>query len=920
MTEDELLTLWGKTEGRNPNVAMHEYHPLLFHLLDVGNAAKELWKLLPQATKQRIAVALGISVEEAERIVVLLTAIHDLGKASAFQEKAPNLWHEVQKIGLTILGNIKDHPHAFVTADSKVLPTLLRDKTAPCGWYVSSLPLANALSAITGAHHGNFPDGENLGHSTLGGEKWIEAREELAKTVARCLYPKTPTIHLDEKYLQDCGVGTILTGFIAVADWVGSAADYFPAKGRMPLDEYAKQSETQAKKAIEDFGWRTPTFTTPAEFSEIFPFAPNPMQEAVATFAKGATTPYLLIVEAAMGQGKTEAALYATDRGNTTGQNPGFYIALPTQATGNAMEKRVENFLTERKHTSSRLNLQLVHGGAAFNANFDKLRQLGVSGADTPIVAESWFTNKKQALLAPFGVGTIDQTLMGVLQTKHWFVRLFGLAGKVVVFDEVHAYDTYMSELLQTLIAWLAELDCTVILLSATLPTKKREQLMQAYQQGASVEVKPYPRVTYVPKSGIAQCAGVEENTQAKTITLEYHAPDYPKLAEKLKLDLPNGGCGVVICNTVAQAQKAFEAMQNVLEKEGWETFLFHARTPLAWRKEKEDKVLSKFGKESDEVVRPPKSVLISTQVVEQSLDLDFDWMASEMAPIDLLLQRMGRLWRHENRKNRREIPEGKRRFVVLGEGEGEGDNLPHFPSGSTLIYDEYILLRSWLALQGKDTITLPQEIEPLVNAVYDGEPSSPNATWQERLEIVKGIQSEKAKADRNVAWENTILSPTEPSVEEFCDVLPKQSKTLKDDDDPEMSEKVKATTRLGESSIQIICLREEGGKHFPFCDLKNRPVDLAKQPYKELLRLLIESSVSVSRPRGLYHALVREGVPASWEKDAHLRYARCLIFTEGKAQVGKYVLTLNKVTGLSIEKENTKESTLEKEQEKEGH
>lgn len=931
-TDDELLTLWGKTKDGQPNST--EYHPLLFHLLDVANAARILWKLLAPGLRRRIADALGVSAADAEKIVVLLAGIHDLGKASAFQAKAMHFWPKVQEIGLTF-GTPDDKPHAFVTAD--VLPNLLKPSAGGvCGW-TAPHSMAYVLSVITGAHHGRFPSGIlNYSAQTTGDNNWDKARRQLAALLFETLYPGAAKIAVPKDTLTDAGVGAILTGFISVADWIGSAKQFFEAKGPRPGENYAATSQVKAVEAMKAFGWREFKRGDSLPFEKIvwgmkkgkdetpepISFKPRRMQKVVADFADAATGPYLLIAEAAMGDGKTEAALYAADRALTAGQTHGFYVALPTQATGNAMFDRVDSFLHHRNHGAA-LNLQLVHGGAEFNETFEKLRQaaniVGKDAADAeeaPVVAERWFTSKKQALLAPFGVGTIDQTLMGVLQTKHWFVRLFGLAGKTVVFDEVHAYDVYMGELLETLIRWLAELDCTVILLSATLPATRRQKLMDAYRAGANDEITEtprYPRVTYVPRDGKAQSVNVTETgegaRQPLTVTLERAAPDYDALAERIEKDLPNSGCAAIICNTVKQSQIAYDAVHSRLAAQGWEIILFHARTPLAWRKTKEEKVLRYFGKPDREgVTRPEKAVLIGTQVLEQSLDYDVDWMASEIAPVDLLLQRMGRLWRHERGDER---PVKTARFVVLcDEPDANGDAPPAFPPGSCGkfgVYDEYTMLRSVLALRGKTTITLPDNIEPLVTAAYDANLSADlPAAWTERLETAQQEQESERADDANKARGNSI-SPPLGDDGEFLDVIPNQDRKLIDDDDPGIHETVRATTRLGDPSITLICLRQQAdGTLTPYCG--GGKVKLDKSSSHERVRELLQSAVALSRPKGLYFALVDAKVPEGWEKDAHLKYARHAVFENGrttiKSRKGDFVIRLDEERGLTVEKE----------------
>jgi len=927
ISEENLLRLWGKTIDGRPEST--EYHPLLFHMLDVANAARVLWNLLTPTLRKRIADALGVSEDDAEKVVVLLTGIHDLGKASAFQAKATHFWPKVQELGLK-LGTIQHERHEFVTA--KVLPDLLRE-SAVCGWTAPS-SMAYVLSVITGAHHGRFaPSSHLIGPHTLGGEEWDNARRQLAAVLFETLYPGAAKITVTKDMLTDAGVGAILTGFISVADWIGSAKKYFPAEGPKPCGQYAPYSTKAAITAMEEFGWRKLDLAAPLSFEKIvwgmkkgkdeppepISFKPRRMQKVVADIADAAIGPYLLIAEAAMGDGKTEAALYAADRALTAKQTHGFYVALPTQATGNAMFDRVEKFLKYRKHGAG-LNLQLAHGGAEFNENFEKLKQnanVTKSGAEdaeeTPVVAERWFTAKKQALLAPFGVGTIDQTLMGVLQTKHWFVRLFGLAGKTVVFDEVHAYDVYMGELLTTLIRWLAELDCTVILLSATLPAARRQKLINAYRAGASDEITEtpsYPRVTYVPRDAKAQSVNVTETGEGARkpllVTLERAAPDYDTLAERIEKDLPNGGCAGIICNTVKQSQIAYDAIHARLAAKGWDVILFHARTPLAWRKNKETKVLGYFGKpDRENVKRPEKAVLIGTQVLEQSLDYDVDWMASEMAPADLLLQRMGRLWRHERGANR---PVTVPRFVVLC-NEPDNDAPPAFPPGSDLVYDAYALLRSVLALHGKTAITLPNDIEPLVTAAYDAsDPNDASPAWTERLATAKQKQKTEDADNSGKARASAIPDPPPPNAPFSRAVVGKLRLDLIDDDDPATHESIKATTRLGDASITLICLRRHhDGTLTPYCG--GGKVNPEKAPSSQRVREMLESAVSLSRPIGLYYALLNAETPKGWQDDAHLKYARPAFFDENgiatiKSPKGDFLISLNEERGLTVAKE----------------
>jgi CRISPR-associated endonuclease/helicase Cas3 len=759
MDDKKLLKLWGKTKDKSdPNPK--EYHPLLYHLIDVGVAAEALWPLLPRSVRERLTLALGVSKDEALRVVVLLVALHDLGKASGFQAKVPGLWQSLEDAGLTIARVDASAHHAFVTAAQGVLPKLLIETNA-CGIIVKSQPLANALAKAVGAHHGTFPTADTFSSAVLGGKIWDEVREALARRLKLALFPDALPVVLSQADLDDPAAGVLLTGLVAVADWIGSNQEFFVLCQEPDIDAYAARARKIAREALTILGWSNPlSFPAPRTFAAVpfekgKSFTPQGIQKHVETLVSGATSPYLMICEAAMGEGKTEAALFAIDRALTSGQALGFYLALPTQATGSAMFSRVETYLGGDPEALRR-NFQLVHGGAEFHEGFQKLRMAanGKGQDDPPVVAESWFTNKKQALLAPFGTGTIDQGLIGVLQTKHWFVRLFGLAGKVVVFDEVHAYDAYMNALLCRLIRWLSALDCTVILLSATLPAKTRHALIEEYAPGAALPEAAYPRVSFAPKVGAAtSVSAFDPSVAQKTVALTFAAPDYVALAAQILRDLPSGGCTVLICNTVRNAQAAYDAFTEALAKEGWEIELFHARTLLTWRQEREKSVLDKLGKVGRAKKRPPKYVLIGTQVLEQSLDYDADWMASEFAPGDLLLQRMGRLWRHK-RDNR---PTKERCFTVLVETPASNEELPQFPEGSDLIYAKYILLRTFLALHGRSEISLPSKIEPLVKSVYDDDaPEGLSEEWTEKLkatwnDLIRDEGDERGEAEANL-------------------------------------------------------------------------------------------------------------------------------------------------------------------------
>ncbi|MCC6445040.1 MAG: CRISPR-associated helicase Cas3' [Armatimonadetes bacterium] len=913
MNEQTLIALWGKSVPHRPGL----YHPLLFHMLDVAHTAWSLWERLPGSIRIRISKGLGdLSEEQARFAVSLLAGLHDLGKASPpFQHKVIPLWQGVESAGFSLPSDLHDKPHGMVS--SKEIERLYAERVID--WQADPVA-ANILAVIAGGHHGVFPRAEDLIHIaglTLGDRAWQIVRDELARSVQEALEPQENLrLSLNTRSLEDKGIAPLLAGLIAVADWLGSSK-HFSIQGTQPLADYIPLSRGKAGRALDCEGWRSaPAPPAKMSFEAVFEYLDrtqavraNAVQSATSDCLKQADSPFLLIIEAPMGGGKTEAALYAADHAMASGLAHGFYIALPTQATSNAMHSRVISYLEHRLPGIQ--NMPLVHANALLDEAYRQLvidapiyeqnAESDSSGEEGRVIAQRWFAeHKKQALLAPFGVGTIDQALLSVLQTRHWFVRLFGLAGKAVIFDEVHAYDIYMSAILSRLLQWLAELGCPVILLSATLPRTKRRDLVDAYRWGAWKEIEdqeskpgqkvPYPRLTYVDANRVEARSAAQlqspASEQPRATLLEHTGPQPESILVALRQGMPEGGCAAVICNTVDRAQEVYLHLRDALRPEGWECLLFHARSPFRWRHERETDVLERFGKGGSRAgKRPSRCVLVATQVIEQSLDLDFDWMASDIAPVDLLLQRMGRLQRHPH------IPHPvSPRFVILCEGTADGPP-PTFDNAG--IYDRYILLRSWLAVRNLTSLRLPDNIEPLVAQIYDEpEPAGLDAEWINNLARAARDYETNLKRDRKQA-ENVLVAPPDYPEE----MLQSLALDLHDDDEPDIHPSLIAATRIGQPSIQLVCLgsSEEG------CPLPSMP---SGPPSAKETAGLRQYSLSL-QSRRLFYSLCGQPVPTGWEGSPYLRYHRVLDFINGTAQVGVggYRLRISHELGLVIEK-----------------
>lgn len=884
------FALWGKTSKEGQPAS---WHPLLFHLLDVAAVAGLVWDhcLIPPL-RERLKRALGT---DARTQIMFLAGAHDIGKASpSFQKKVPEL---SRHSGLPCSDHDQSRPHGHISAH------VLKEALGAC-------PASFLLAQIAGGHHGVFPRSMDLqlGRDTLGNTYWKTARQDLLQEFANAVAFDLNQAARCTSEITDPLIVPVLAGFISVVDWIGSNQDFFPCVAECgssvtgEVGTYWENAQSQAQTALEKLGWLPAvSFANEAPFHTVFSaFTPNALQKTVIELASKQTSPYLMIVEAPMGQGKTEAALYAADMAMCRGLARGMYIAMPTQATGNAMFKRVlDDYLKHRGH-KGKLNLQLVHGDALL-AQMAEVKEGEISefkpenvGDHGDIEAQSWFTAKKRPLLAPFGVGTIDQSLLSVLQTRHWFVRLFGLAGKVVIFDEVHAYDAYMSTILERLLHWLAEADCTVILLSATLPEAKRRSLANAYSGRDDAEYKLYPRITLVrPRrypNARTDCSPVCSEIPmqgSRLVAMRFATTALPTLTADLNEKLVHGGCAVVICNTVNRSIEVYEHVRDNLTDT--DCSLFHARTLQMWRREREEEVLLKFGKgekQNDGTYvnrhRPRRAVLVATQVIEQSVDLDFDVMISEIAPIDLLLQRCGRLHRHPRRRPARlETPE----FIVLCDAEAAGPPPESFGKSIECVYDRYVLLRTWLALRRREALEIPAEIEELIEAVYGDSTMACDEDWSDALAEAKVQMDHDRSESEKAAGKLLVCYPKWPG-----DLIEEFNTQLADDEDPQVHKTIRAATREGDPSFSVVML--QGGTI-----LKPDP-DVAE------VRWLIDRSAKLSH-RGIFQALLGKESLKEWSKNSHLRHARLVrLDKRSQGQIGNYVVTVDEKLGVVIEKD----------------
>ncbi|MBN1595016.1 CRISPR-associated helicase Cas3' [candidate division FCPU426 bacterium] len=856
--DKSLVNLWAKTDKNDQS----RWHPLILHMMDVAAAAECILAREPESTRVRMAACLGMEWEDAQPWLLLIAACHDLGKACpGFQCK----WQNMTGLDSGRNPNTQIN-HAFVSQIA--LTELLQSN----GWPEE---LAELVADAVGCHHGNRAAPTELDYligdrRALGRYDWAKARQRLVEVLLDVFKPSRVPVK-EELSGSDF---MLLSGLVSFADWIGSNDEWFSFGSTEDCNDLAyfySKRRIVADGALDAIGWtaRTPLSTELKTFGQVFRFTPRPLQQSVVDALTLLKAPAILLVEAPMGEGKTEAAFYAHLELQRRFGHRGLYVALPTKATGNAMFKRALKFITDQG-AGRQLDMQLLHGATMLNDIFKNLRLNGIFDPESggEVRAGEWFTHKKRALLSEYGVGTVDQALLPILPVRHNFVRLWGLANRVVVFDEIHAYDAYTGTLLIHLLRWLLALGSSVVLLSATLPPSIRRKLADAVNASLPKKDKKYPRLTVFQPGSVRQVHFRADPTRHRTVSLIGIKPELENMYVALEEHLVKGGMGLALVNTVQRAQDLYRSYpvgepvvyegQRIGKKllDGTEVYLFHARFPADRRQKREDYALKVFGESGDRVGR---KILIATQVVEQSLDLDFDLIVTDLAPIDLILQRAGRLWRHarDNRPLKEPI------MIVAGL---RGDEPPSFkkPLWWGSVYHEHLLLRTWCLLKGKKNLILPGEIDVLVQAVYE-----------EAVDIPEFLQERMGKAMENGDGETITMRG---QANQAIIGLPDDASwndparfVLYDEDEPGVNRVLMAQTRQGVNScIAIPLLPEDGYASGAITDSGQ-----AKQWFLK--------AVSLSRP-GVVSRLLTQGVPEDWKKSPLLRNCFPLVLdSEGR-------------------------------------
>jgi CRISPR-associated endonuclease/helicase Cas3 len=746
-----LADCWAKTF---PKGHPREGHPALTvrdHCLIVGAVAETVFAILPAATRSILPAG-----------TIPLTALHDVGKLTAGFLAQCEFWKIAQGSSINRMQN-GCRKHAWVS-QIDLEPRLGSAKR----WAIA-----------LGGHHGRFSLTSPVPEHPLSRRAFQPLRDELTNELVKLFGPLPSTIPLGGSDLAEFPHIAALCGFIILCDWLGSDEENFPLLSTgldsPPLEKTA--AFTGATAAVSRRQLDQPAILPDLPFDELFTppgesaYRPNTLQTECAAHI---LEPGLHLIEAPMGMGKTEAALWVAAGLISSGKASGLYFALPTQLTSNKIHERVGAFLHKALPSSGTLALAHAASWLESPAKFRIAAGPGEEGDRTDAAAaRTWFTSRR-ALLARYGVGTIDQALMAALPVKFAALRLFGLAAKVVVLDEVHTYDAYTAKLLDRLIQHLLALRCTVIVLSATLTKSRRAELLRLATPEVLDLPDDYPLLSSCETGGKVKPISVPypDDLPSHKITIRRIGLPDPSLPEPLLEEIQSrarrGERVLVIRNTVALAQETFAA----LRMDGIESGLLHSRFPFHARNGHPDekfrdpefpagrevKWVSRLGKSGP---LRPGCILVATQVAEQSLDIDADLLVTDLCPADMLLQRTGRLWRHPRHRPTavRPCPHPET-WVLVPElpADADADQLHRSFLPHSAVYDAYTLLRTLRELP--EVLPIPGGIRRFLEASYAALPNEPSAWTELRDRMEDEIQKKSDQAGLLTA--NPYLSPFE--------------------------------------------------------------------------------------------------------------------------------------------------------------
>lgn len=779
----DFLQFWGKAQQIGGDG--QSWHPLAWHSLDVAACTDTLLDDVFRSVATKLSDLAEAEEAPARRLLVRLAALHDIGKFSiGFQLKAPEHFPGCLDRG-------KATPNGDHTAIGLyLLQTEFADVKARTAPGIDAYAW-NVLAGAVAGHHGRPITSSGLTQNEIGCGAIAAARAFAYEALAAIGGDPFPSTLTDDKVMP---FSYLLAGLINLADWIGSDQTRFSytSPDMSVADYWEKVACVRARRALSAAGLERHAISRHGGFQALTgnaTRAPSPLQRHAETLELPLDGPCFFIVEDLTGAGKTEAALILAHRLMQSGRGDGLFVALPTMATANAMYARLADSYRRLFETDALPSLALSHGAARLHAGFQEsildvgdAEQLPYGNGDTdddiPASAScaAWIgRDRRRAFFADVGVGTIDQAFLSVLPVKFAALRMLGLSRRVLILDEIHSYEAYENEELKRLIQFHAARGGSVIALSATLPEMVKEGLVRAWRAGLGIRhnatdwPSDYPLCTMVGGGGAVSCAEVKPRADLpRTVAVERLAEEAAAI-DAIVAAAEAGACVAWVRNTVDDVLVA----RDLLAARGVTARVFHARFAMCDRQLIEADVVSTFGYTSTPENRYGQ-IIVASQVIEQSLDLDFDLMVSDLAPIDLLIQRAGRLWRHQRDSRPLSAP---RLLVVSPElvADAKANWLSAQMRGTSYVYGNHaVMWQTAKALFEAGAIVSPTNVRPLVEAVYASGAldATPDGLQRKRMDSEGKANAGRSTARLNLlelregytekaAWAPEVYTPT---------------------------------------------------------------------------------------------------------------------------------------------------------------
>ncbi|XBH21556.1 CRISPR-associated helicase Cas3' [Jonesiaceae bacterium BS-20] len=947
--------LWGKA-GLNIRGVL-QWAPLQTHLLDTGHVAQlllEQW--VPSSLLKQMANQSGLSVDEFRSLIAFIAGVHDVGKATpAFQAKPLREKSTGHLQARMELAKIVGRSLQLTRQECMQLPHNISGHFIVRRWLRSrfnwSMNASNSLGIIISGHHGITPIRQPIGNVAdtphlLGDGIWQKMQEYL---LDECAKEFGITKLIEREILLSPNAQVFVSGLVVLSDWIASDTKYFRLVDDGAALDKNLDHNARAMKALADI--RLPNPWEPARSTESLDerlvtgfglphgAVANSTQIALDHVVDSLNAPELVILEAPTGSGKTEAALLAAHKIAAKLKLAGITFALPTQATTNAMYTRIFDWLVRLSELGEKPigDIQLIHGKADLNNAFQSVRfsnELAdvhdedstwhpvILGA-SELVRNQWSDRSKLRLLSNVTVCTIDQILMASLKTRHNVLRHVGLSRKVLVVDEVHAADTFMRQYLLRTLEWAGANGIPVICLSATLPSTIRDDLLESYQRGKqrtkttgseNTELKARNHENQPKNDGVSRSAscyplvsftsGYFASKQpfdflevARKVDLELADLGLEELSEKIQQLSDSGGRILVIRNTVRSAIETFDALEAAFPGE---VTLGHSRFIGAHRIANDAALLEQFGK-GDTVDPSVRQIIVATQIAEQSLDIDCDVLFTDIAPMDALLQRIGRLHRHNTRVRPQRFT--RARCFILG-FKGSLETAPEILGGSARVYDPYLLLKTALEIlrvqELGGEIQIPDGVSSLIERTYVEDIAIP-AAWVSAMSEADSNFERMEESRRTRALQNCVAAPYADDVIWGFSAGPV---------DRAGEERVAAQVRDAQESIEVILLNRVDqtlSLIHPEPGIDPR-LDQYYVPTDDQLEWLRRSTIRIPGyvlpgeslaefPQQLENLLIPE-----WQSSPELKDELFLTIdpVEG-TRLGKYLLTYDPQRGLEI-------------------